>query len=207
MRIDTLGSSRLLPFLKLQSRFPRRIGERLHAPMVQITATVENHFADSLFLGTLAPPLCRSIWRHPRCRLYRADLSRWKRRRPAYGPAVVDHLGVNMIDAAKNRKPRTLRRAGHAAANALVNPRPNIVLRNLRAIICLPPRSCRPSCEALRRCSGRLYSCTDRADAASGFVMQLARPPACHSQSESSASAYRLFKSTPFGKSTSIGCE
>src|SRR5579884_2108159 len=51
-------STRLaLPFtairLKLQTRLAGRIGERLHAPVVLITAAIENHFRDALLFGAL----------------------------------------------------------------------------------------------------------------------------------------------------------
>src|ERR1017187_10616230 len=39
--------------LKLQSRFARRVRQRLHAPVILIAAAIEDYALDALFLGPL----------------------------------------------------------------------------------------------------------------------------------------------------------
>ena len=60
--------------LKLQSGFTSRIGQRLHAAVIQIPAAVEDHRLDALCPWRARPPVCRWLWRRPHCRRWLAEL-------------------------------------------------------------------------------------------------------------------------------------
>src|SRR6266851_4268483 len=95
--------------LKLQSGAARGFGQRLDATVVRETAAIEDDGLDARFAGPLGDRLA-----HRR----RAFVARWRlerlaevgvgagrgRQRPARG--VIDHLGVDMVQAAEDRQPR-----------------------------------------------------------------------------------------------------
>src|SRR5580704_13647880 len=48
---DSIRLADVAIILEFQSRFPRRIGQRLYAAVIQITAAIEDHRLDAFVLG------------------------------------------------------------------------------------------------------------------------------------------------------------
>src|SRR6185312_7795490 len=193
--------------LELQSRFAGRVGERLDAPVIEITAAIEHDLRNALFfrpLGNEAADFLRAgdiaaarearLLFHRRCR---GD---------CVAAPVVDHLGEDMIQTPENRQPRPLLGTPHSPADARVNPHPDVVLRRLRHYFAPAPvfptffRSASP----VNRTPLFLYGSGGR----SARIFAATWPTACLSNPEITKwVCLSTFRSTPSGKRNSIGCE
>src|SRR5713226_9480681 len=108
--------------LELQSCFTRGVSEGFHPPVVQVAAAVEHHGADALVFGAFGNRLtdrtgaiCFGAAQvRPRVGFVRAR----RGQRPARG--VVDHLGVNVVQASEDVEPRPGPCAAERHANASV---------------------------------------------------------------------------------------
>src|SRR5688572_12374239 len=90
--------------------------------MVEIPATIERHLRDTLFLRALRDQLTEILRAGDvAAHLHRTVLFRRRGRRHGLAFAVVDHLRVNMLDAAEYSQTRALGSALHLGANTLVN--------------------------------------------------------------------------------------
>src|SRR6267378_6991189 len=108
---------------KLQSGAARGFGQRLDSTVVWKTATVEDHVLDARFAGTLGDRLAdrgrafRARWRLER--LAQVGIGTGgSRQRPARG--IIDHLRVDVVQAAEDRQPRPGRTTLEVAAQPAV---------------------------------------------------------------------------------------
>ncbi len=124
--------------LKLQPALARRIGHGLDTPVVQITATVEDHRLDALFLGPLGNQLADLLGRRDVASgdvlLAVAILAllegAGRDNRRLLG--VVDQLYIDVVDRTVDVQPGARRGSGQLLANAGVNLLAQLVLRSLR---------------------------------------------------------------------------
>src|SRR5262249_20827157 len=114
--------------------FPRRIRERFDAAVILVTAAIENHFVDTSRLGTLGHQLADDFGRRYVATaleaLLRLGVDRAGGSHRLAG-TIVDHLGVDVIERAIDRKARPFRRTGDAGAHAGVHPLAMLVFREL----------------------------------------------------------------------------
>src|SRR5882762_3855934 len=108
---------------KLQSGAARGFGQRLDSTVVWKTATVEDHVLDARFAGALGDRLADrgrafgARWRLER--LAQVGIGTGgSRQRPARG--IIDHLRVDMVQAAKDSQPRPGRTTLEVAAQPAV---------------------------------------------------------------------------------------
>src|SRR5690349_13892416 len=147
-RFRFCASTRLaVPFaairLKLQSRLTRRVGQRLYAAMILISAAIEHHAGNAFVFRALRHGLA-----DPLRAFYVAAFTTqifFCRCRGSKGVSllIVDHLRINMIQTAENGEPRPFLRSRHAAPNTLVNTSSNFVSTSLRHY--LPPAPVLPA--------------------------------------------------------------
>src|SRR5436189_6476304 len=111
------------PILELQSAFARAVGNGLHATMVAIAPAVEHHEAQSLGLCAGGHGLAHQLGllrllfaRHLRLEVRVDGRGRYQR----IAGAVVNHLGVDVLQAAIDVQARALGRANNRRANTLV---------------------------------------------------------------------------------------
>src|SRR5712691_495569 len=114
-------------FLKLQSCFARRVGQRLHAAVIQIPAAVEHHGVDALVLGALGNQLPDGLGAGEIASIGGVLLVRGGRNH-GMAPGVVDQLRVDVFYTAEHGEARPLLGAVHAAADARVYAQPDLIL-------------------------------------------------------------------------------
>src|SRR5258706_4633399 len=154
--------------LELEPCRTRRVRQRLHPPVIQISAAIEHHGLDPFFLGPLRHQLADRL-RARHVPAVDPALFVGRRRHHRVTLRVVDYLRVNMPQAAEYRQTRPLFAARQAMPNALVNAQPNLILRvPCHTTSLLPLRSYRPSYAAIPLRSECLCSCTYRVDASLG---------------------------------------
>src|SRR5262249_38909302 len=109
--------------LKRQTAGPRGVGERFHAPVVLVTAAVEDDLADAGSLGLAGQRLADRLRRRHVAALrvggpefLAAAVGRDER---ATG-VVVDDLGVDVIEAPEHRQPWPPGRAANPAPQTIV---------------------------------------------------------------------------------------
>src|SRR5439155_10623799 len=118
--------------LKLQSRFARRLGQSLHAPVIQVTAPVEYDLLHALGLRPLGDQLADRLRpRHVAAGLESRRLLDRRSRNQRVPLAVVDHLGVDVGYAPKDSEARTLLASLDLLPDARMNAPANVVFRNL----------------------------------------------------------------------------
>src|SRR5690606_31693920 len=107
---------------EVEAALARGVGERLHSPVIDVSATVNDHVGDSGLLGPFRnqlPDLARGgLVGAPSERPARVRLTRrsggWR-----HALLVIDHLGVDVAVRAKHRKPRA---AASALAQSAAHP-------------------------------------------------------------------------------------
>src|SRR5690349_15630896 len=147
-RFRFCASTRLaVPFaairLKLQSRLTRRVGQRLYAAMILISAAIEHDAGNAFVFRALGHSLADPL-RAFDVSAFTAQIF-FRRCRGSQGMPllVVDHLRINVIQAAENGEPRPFLRPRYAAANPFVNASSNFVPTSLRHY--LPPAPVLPA--------------------------------------------------------------
>ena len=104
--------------------------------MIQIAPAVKHHLLDTFFFGPLRDQLPNLFGRRqvPARLLLALGLLATRRRggHKSHAIAVVNELGVDMIQRAINIEARTPLTALKPLANASVNPSPYCIFRNLR---------------------------------------------------------------------------
>src|ERR1035438_5825045 len=117
--------------LKLQARFPCRIGQRLDASVVKISTAIEDHLLDAILLGALGDQLAyifrRTHVAASRTLLALADFLYGGRRHQGRTLRVVDYLSVNVVHRTIDVQPRTLRRAQNLLADSGVDLLPRLI--------------------------------------------------------------------------------
>src|SRR5579859_2714344 len=113
--------------LELQPRFPRRVSERLHAAVILVSAAIEYDFFNASSFGAFGNGLADDFG----CRNVAAALQRFLGLAvigaggdDGLSGAVVNDLGVDVVERAIHAKARTLLGAHHSKANALMNAFP-----------------------------------------------------------------------------------
>ena len=113
LQVQVLGSIRFAGVvairLELQSCFTGRIGQRLHAAVIQISAAVEHHLLDALFLGALGQQLADFLGAGDVAAVRRRSFSRSRRPPPGCRPAGRRSPGRRLLEAAEHRQARPLR--------------------------------------------------------------------------------------------------
>src|SRR5271155_3923225 len=123
-RLSVCGSIRFTVLnairLKLQSSFPCRFRQGLDAAVVDIAAPIEHYLLNALFLGSSGNDFADLLGRRQIAALGAAALfdGRSGNQREAMG--IVDHLHVDIGQAAEHRQAGPLRGAAHLMAYALV---------------------------------------------------------------------------------------
>src|SRR5579859_340840 len=111
--------------------------------MVEISAAVEDHFADALLFGLLCDALADGLGRGQVAA--RSLLALFAQigagREQSLALHVVNELHVDMVERAVNVQARPLSGARHLFADALVNAQPDFILRSLWDHLLAP--SCR----------------------------------------------------------------
>src|SRR5262249_7784516 len=105
-------------------RFPRRIRERLHAAVVLVSAAIEYDFFNASSFGAFGDCLADDF----SCRNVAAALERFLRLAVigtgggnGLAGAIVNDLGVDVVDRAVHAKARTFGSADHGEAHARMN--------------------------------------------------------------------------------------
>src|SRR5262249_42135898 len=140
------------PSLELQSCFTRRVGDRFDAPVIDVSAAVENDFGHALRLGRLGDLLADFLGSgEVPAGLLRALLA-FVGAGSGDGLAfhVVDELDIDVLGRTVDVQTRALGRANQLDADAAVDLQAFIVLRNLRNHLLLV--SCSRSPSATWRC-------------------------------------------------------
>src|SRR5438477_2637703 len=128
--------SNLFPQLELQSGLAGGIGQSLHPAVIQISATIEDHFGHALGLGALGDGFAHRFCRRQvsagslLLAFFLAFIGGGGHQRLALH--VIHQLGVNMVQRAINIQARALAGTHHLFANALVDARTDCVFRDLR---------------------------------------------------------------------------
>src|SRR5262249_54012210 len=114
--------------LKPQPGLARRFGQGFDAPVVNVPPAIEHDLRDALVLGALGDQASHrfrgvnvAAITHARALLDRRSGT------DRHALIVIDQLGVNVIDAAKNREPRTGAGSPDLFANARVDRAPHIL--------------------------------------------------------------------------------
>src|SRR6185312_8457628 len=115
-----------------QSGLTRRVGQRLHAAMILISAAIEHDAGNAFVFRALRYSLADPLGAFD-VSAFTAQIF-FCRCRGSQGMSllVVDHLRINMIEAAENGEPRPFLCPRYAAANPLVNASSNFVSTSLR---------------------------------------------------------------------------
>src|ERR1700733_15871243 len=170
--------------LELQTCFACRVRQGLDAPVIEITAAIEDHLLDSLFQCTLRYQLAHFLGRrHVATSLQLGGESGGGKDGFALG--VINDLCINVVQRTVYVQPRAHCGAFHLLADAKVHALANYVSLSNREHLVLSflkaelpcnsvrftrltwRRSCQPSSSSARPHSGRLCSCTGPAYAAS----------------------------------------
>src|SRR5215207_1109550 len=130
----------------VQARLARRVGQSLDAPVEAEAAAVEDDLLDARrnrALGDRTADALRGLYvtARPRAQV----LLDGRGRRDGHGALVVDHLRVDVVEAAEYREARALGVAAHAAAYARVNRAPDRCFVSLCHFLFAPfsRRACR----------------------------------------------------------------
>src|SRR6185503_16868564 len=109
-------------FVLVQTSRARCVGQRLHATVIKITTAIENHLLDSFRDGAFRDYLADATRRvEIAARVDTQILFSRRGRNERLPESIVDHLRVNVVQAAIDREPRTLCVAFYLAANPAVN--------------------------------------------------------------------------------------
>src|SRR5205814_492656 len=117
--------------LELQSRLARCISQSLHAPVINVAATVEYNFRDSLRLGAFSDVLSNRLGSRDvpsNAALALAALGRICRNQ-CLAVQIVNHLNVNVVQRTVHIKLRPLGRPQNILANTLMHMPPVRVFR------------------------------------------------------------------------------
>src|SRR5258708_6181764 len=122
-----IGPTRSLSgFSEVQSAFARRLGQSLDPAVVEVTAAVEHHVLDALFLGALRDQLADRLGgvdAGAGLQAFARRLLDRGRRSQRDTLVVVDHRGVEVLGGAEHGKPfAPARRTAQRAADAALPP-------------------------------------------------------------------------------------
>src|SRR3984957_3769507 len=107
---------------EIQSAFAGRLGQGFHPAVIEVTAAIEHHVLDALFLGAFRDQLADRLGRVDAgagLQAFARRLLDRGRRSERDALFVVDHLGIDVLGRAEHGEPLALaRRATQRAANA-----------------------------------------------------------------------------------------
>src|SRR5258705_460577 len=116
--------------LELQAAGACAVGERFHAPVVEVAAAVKRHGGDAFLLRPLGQELAdRAARAHLALGLHeRLDVVAARGLRQRHARRVVHDLGVDVRGASEHAEARPLRRAHDAVPDAIAADLPPLVL-------------------------------------------------------------------------------